>query len=84
MKVSSVNSLSAILEPELGVAVGALEAAAVEVDEATALFSTAVEVEAAAGALVAVGVEAADEADPELFEEPDPELAPLKRAGPGI
>lgn len=84
IKVSRVNSFSAVLEPDPADEAGVLEAAAgVETTGVaeTALFWTAAE--EAAGALVAVGVEAAEEAAPE-DDELEPELAPLKRAGPGI
>jgi hypothetical protein len=71
MKVSMVNSLLAMLEPDPPVEDGALEATGAA-DEAAAGLTAADEV--AAGAVV-VGLEGADE--------PEPELAPLNSAGPG-
>lgn len=74
---------------ELPVEEGVAEATAVAVAEATgvetALFWTTAEEVAAAAAEVAAAEVLAGAAAEELLEpEPEPELAPLNRAGPGI
>ena len=75
MKVSRVNLSGR--EPALPVAEGVAEATGVAL---TALFWTAADEEAAGAAEVAAGVGEVELLDPE----PEPELAPEKRAGPGI
>lgn len=77
MKVSRVKVSGR--EPALPVAEGAAEATGVEL---AATFWTAAE-EAAGAAEVAAGAELAGAAAVELSE-PEPELAPENRAGPGI